>query len=100
YILSIIDVYSKFGICKPLLDRSSASVVNEMNFFYLFGAPEILQCDNGKEFKNSSMNDLCQFWKIKRIFGRPRYPQSQGQVERFNQCITRMISKNIYKKDK
>jgi hypothetical protein len=50
-----------------------------------FGAPAILQSDNGKEFRNSVVEALKLLWSgLKIIHGRPRHPQSQESVERSN----------------
>jgi hypothetical protein len=68
--------------------------------FELEGAPEIIQSDNGREFKNKVLHTLCSNWGVKHIFGRARRPQSQGQVERFNQTICRSFAKALHQKPK
>lgn len=64
------------------------------------GAPAIIQTDNGKEFRNKTLFLLYEKWNIIPIFGRPRHPQSQGQVERANQTLVRSLSKALYQKPK
>jgi transposase InsO family protein len=54
-----------------------------------------LQSDNGKEFTNSEIKDLCERYNVMHVHGRVRHPQTQGQVERLNQTITRSLSKHI-----
>lgn len=68
--------------------------------FFLEGAPSIVQSDNGKEFKNSLLSELYKKWNIISVFGRPRHPQSQGQIERANQTLVRSLSKALHKKPK
>jgi transposase InsO family protein len=41
------------------------------------------------------MKDLCERYNVRLVHGRVRHPQSQGQVERLNQTITRSLSKHI-----
>ncbi len=54
-----------------------------LEIFLTFGAPAILQSDNGKEFVASVITELKQLWPdLKIVHGRPRHPQSQGSVER------------------
>ncbi|KAG0432280.1 Transposon Tf2-9 polyprotein, partial [Dictyocoela muelleri] len=53
----------------------------------------MIQSDNGKEFTNTLIHELCKEFNILLIHGRPRHPQTQGQVERFNQTLTRSIAK-------
>lgn len=96
WILTGIDVYSKFAFTFPLKTKTAKEVTdNLMKMFFLFGYPAILQSDNGKEFTNSILNQFCHDNKILFIHGRPRHPQSQGQVERFNQTLTRYLQKHI-----
>lgn len=97
WILVIVDIYSKYGIARKLCSKSADNVCRELeNVFYTFGPPTILQSDNGKEFSNTKVEELCKRFKIKFIHGRVKHPQSQGQVERLNQTLTRMIQKNIF----
>jgi transposase InsO family protein len=93
WILIIIDVYSKFGWAFPLRKKTGKEVVE--NLEYLFcrhtGPPKIIQCDNGKEFCNSEMDRLAEEFQITVKHSRPRHPQSNGQIERFNQTLTRYL---------
>ena len=85
YILNYQDHLTKFVVLKPL-ESKNASVVaeNVLDIFTTFGAPSILQCDNGLEF--SQLEPLLKkHWpQSKFITSRPRHPQSQGSVERAN----------------
>jgi transposase InsO family protein len=64
----------------------------------LEGFPSIVQSDNGKEFKNHLLQDYLKESNVISKFGRPRHPQSQGQVERANQTLVRRMSKCLYGK--
>ncbi len=75
--------------------KSSKEVANHLfDLFMVFGAPTILQSDNGREFKSKDIiNDLKRLWpNMKIINGRPRHPQSQGSVERGNQTLKNKLS--------
>ena len=55
------------------------------DIFLTFGAPAILQSDNGKEFRASVITELKLLWPdLSIVHGRPRHPESQGSVERSN----------------
>ncbi|KAG0418124.1 Gag-Pol polyprotein [Dictyocoela roeselum] len=96
YILSVIDIYSRFGIVRALKSKSGGIIANTLReIFYEYGPCQILQSDNGLEFKNAHVQELCEEFNITQIHGRPNHPQSQGIVERFNQTITRFISKQL-----
>ena len=56
-----------------------------LDIFTIFGAPSILQSDNGREFSNRVKEELCSMWSgLKIVHGKPRHSQSQGSVERAN----------------
>nr|GFB96288.1 putative ribonuclease H-like domain-containing protein [Tanacetum cinerariifolium] len=48
---------------------------------------KIIRCDNGTEFKNSNLNQLCGVKGIKREFSVPRTPQQNSVAERKNQTL-------------
>ena len=52
----------------------------------------VLQADNGREFTAAIIKELAQLWPtLKLVNGRPRYPQSQGVVERANAELKKKI---------
>ncbi|GKB54430.1 ribonuclease H-like domain-containing protein [Tanacetum coccineum] len=48
---------------------------------------KVIRCDNGTEFKNSVMNQLCEMKGIKREFSFSRTPQQNGVAERRNRTL-------------
>ncbi|XP_023234166.1 uncharacterized protein LOC111633771 [Centruroides sculpturatus] len=60
--------------------------------FSRFGSPEILMTDNGPPFSSVAFNRFYK-WSIRHSTSSPRYPQSNGHIERHLQTI-----KNILKK--
>ncbi|XP_029348199.1 SCAN domain-containing protein 3-like [Acyrthosiphon pisum] len=88
------DHLTKFVILRPLRHKSAEAVANVLlDIFTLFGAPAILQSDNGREFVNKIISELCTMWKdLKIVHGKPRHSQSQGSVERANQDIENMLA--------
>lgn len=61
WILTVIDVYSKYAWAFPLFKKLGIEVATnlEAHFYRKPGSPVILQSDNGKEFINKEMNGLC-----------------------------------------
>ena len=73
--------------------RATEVAYNLLDFFCVFGAPSVLQSDNGREFVNSVIEDIEGMWDgFKIVHGKPRHSQSQGSVERANQDIEKMIA--------
>ncbi|KAF9752809.1 Gag-Pol polyprotein [Nosema granulosis] len=100
WILTIIDVYSKYAWAFPLLSKTSSEISKTLeSLFYMLGPPQILQSDNGKEFINADMKGLCDRFSISYKHSSPRHPQSQGQVERFNQTLTRYLQKHVFQEE-
>ncbi|GFX29761.1 KRAB-A domain-containing protein 2 [Trichonephila clavipes] len=68
--------------------RALETAYHVLSIFLTFGAPAILQSDNGREFSNQFISEICTMWKdIKMVHGKPRHSQTQGSVKRANQDI-------------
>ncbi|KAK7097700.1 hypothetical protein V1264_004638 [Littorina saxatilis] len=95
WILHLRDHFSKFSWAFPLKSKRAAGVAEcLMTTFSLFGAPRVLQSDNGKEFVAGVIKELASLWRGMTIInGRPRHPQSQGCVERGNGDLTVKLGK-------
>ncbi|GKA46478.1 putative ribonuclease H-like domain-containing protein [Tanacetum coccineum] len=48
---------------------------------------KVIRCDNGTEFKNKVMNQLCEMKGIKKEFSVARTPQQNGVAERKNRTL-------------
>jgi ribosomal protein L21E len=94
--MNVIDCFSKFAWSIPLQKKTKEQVGYALKRLFLNeGAPKIMHMDNGKEFVNEYFEGVCAEYSTCIVKGRPRHPQSQGQIERFNQTICRAIAKTI-----
>lgn len=92
YILQIVDVFSRYMMPQPLQSKQSSEIAKVLKTVILeHGAPNEIQCDNGKEFQGKQMRSLMQEFNIRMIHGRPYYPQSQGKCEHSNRLLRRRI---------
>ena len=84
---------TKFVILRPLSSKRASEVAFQLlDIFLLFGAPAILQRDNGSEFTAQVIKELKELWpQLIMVHGKPRHPQSQGSVERANGDIKDML---------
>lgn len=57
-----------------------------------------ISCDDCMEFAIAEMDALCKEYLILRTFSRPRHSQSNGQVERKNQTICRLLQNKSHLK--
>lgn len=100
YILSLMDLFSRFHWLAPLELKTSHNVKEELYRIYAeHGIPEILQSDNGGEFKKH-VAKFCKNNKIKMIRCRPYNPKAQGKVERSHRVLRRKIYYDLVKQRK
>ena len=100
YVLSVIDVFSRFVWLRPLSGKNSKCIASELEKIYLeHGPPSIIQSDQGGEFKGA-LKRLCRRMKIKMIHSRPYHPPSQGKVERSHGYLRSKIEYDFIKLSK
>jgi transposase InsO family protein len=92
YIMVYQDNMTKFVVLWSLKSKRTTDVAMQiLDIFLLFGAPNILQSDNGAEFTASIISQLKDVWPgCKIVHGKPRHPQSEGSVEWANADIRDM----------
>ena len=93
WLMNYQDHATKFCNLRPLKTKRAAEVALELLKVFLdFGAPHILQNDNGREFTAGVIQELSAMQPdCKIVHGIPRHPQSQGSVERCNQDVENML---------
>ena len=97
YVLTVIDIFSRFVWLPPLKSKSSKEVAKELESIYVeHGAPRIIQSDQGGKFKKA-VKTLCYRMNIKLIYSRPRHPQSQGKVQRCHRTLKSKIEYDLSK---
>ena len=84
---------TKFVQLKPLKSKTVEEVAyNVIEIFLMFDSPTILQSDNGHEFADNVIKEVCSIWdRIKMTCGRPHHSQSQGSVEMVNHDIRNLL---------
>ena len=94
WILNCQDHFTKFNHLRPLKTKTGKEVAEVLVDIFLKynGAPTLLQMDNGLEFRNAFVYALKNEWPGLQIaHGRPRYPQSQGSVEKSNDEVKKLL---------
>ena len=96
WILTCIDLFSKKGFAVPMKDKTESSTTNAMRkMLKLFNhMPAVIRSDNGSEFICAGFKKLLADHDIKQVLSAPGKPQSNGQVERFNGVLKRLIKMN------
>ena len=98
WLLTCICTFSKFLIAVPMKNKEATTVATHLlkDVFRILGPPATLQSDNGREFVADVVSQVCHTLGITIKHGRPRHPQSQGQIERLNQTIGRGFTKLLW----
>lgn len=67
YILTIIDVFSRFAFSKALKDKKAKTVATAFEEIFVqdHRVPKLIQSDAGKEFYNKIFSSLMQKYEIK-----------------------------------
>ena len=94
-VLVIQDHFSKYVVAYVVKDQMAATAAHTLRhgYFALFGAPAYLVSDQGKAFVSQVVKDLCKLYGVQKLRTSPYHAQTNGQVERMNQTIIRMIGK-------
>jgi len=104
YCAVCIDYQSKYSHAKPLATKSASEVAGFLfDWICMFGCPEIVINDQGKEFVNEVSNELYLLTGTRQRVTRAYNPQANGQCERQNKIIkigllkTLMAEENIHR---
>ena len=100
YILSLMDLFSRFHWLAPFERKKSSFVKKELKGIYtLHGIPERIQSDNGGEFKKD-VESYCKKNKIKMIKYHHYNIKAQGKVERSYRVLPQKIYYDLIKQKK
>ena len=89
------DHFSKYVVAYVVKDQTARTATEMLRngYFGLFGAPVYLVSDQGKAFTGHLISNLCELCGVQKLRTSPYHAQTNGQVERMNQTIIRMIGK-------
>ena len=94
--LLICDYFSKYPLVAEMKTTSSAAVAEKIEeTMSLFGRPDIIFSDNGPQYQGKAFKLFIEEWGIEHVTSSPRYPQSNGFIERQVQTVKKIIKKCI-----
>ena len=93
YILVVQDYCSRFVEMFGLPDKHAMTIAKKIDneIFWRYGGARRLHSDQGKEFINQLMINLCHRWGVEKTNTSPYRPQSNGLVERSNKSIKTIL---------
>ena len=87
-ILTILDVFSKYGQAYILQNGTALAVLNQLqHYFSHHGLPKKITHDQGGEFENSLIKEYCKASNIEYHATTPLNSSSNSPVERFNSTL-------------
>ena len=66
-LLTCIDHFSKYAWAIPIRNKESITVRNAIAQVFIYGYPELIQSDNGKEFTNKTLNAYLERIDVKHL---------------------------------
>ena len=93
-ILVIKDALTRYVEIVPIKAKNELVIAKELveKIYCRHGAPAILISDNGTEFINELMKQICVLLNIGRISTTPYHPQANGLVEQHNATLKSMLA--------
>ena len=94
YVLVIVDCFTRWTEAFPLPDKTAQSVADAFftKVVCRFGMPAVIHSDQGREFENKILQELCLIGGSHKTRTAPYHPESDGMVERFNRTLLMMLA--------
>ena len=95
YILTAMDVFSKYAFAVPLTEATAVAVTEAVVHHIAphgVGRPPYWVLDGGSEFKNV-LSQVVEAWGGIPAKSSPNHPQSHGLIERYNRTLSNKIAK-------
>ena len=91
--LVLCDYFRKWTQAFALKDQTAYTVADTLmtQCFNLFGLPEVIHSDQGRNFEYDLFKELYQLLGIEKTRTTAYHPQSDGMVERFNRTCQQML---------
>ena len=98
YMLTVIDMLTGFTMAVPIKNKNAETICEAYrdNIYCVFGGSRRMLTDNGSEFKNKEMQEVCDTLGLKHIFSLVYTPQSNGLLEGWHRFFKACIAKHIH----
>jgi ribosomal protein L21E len=97
YIMVVGDYFTKYTEAYPLKEISAQTCADILctQWFVRFGCPLALHTDQGRNFEANLFKEICQLWDIQKTRTARYRPNSDGQIERYNRSLKKMLKSVI-----
>ncbi len=93
YILVIIDQFTRWVEAFPIPEQGAETTAKRLVFDFIssFGVPLEIHTNQGRNFESSLFKEVCRLLQVTKTRTTTYHPASNGQVERFNRTLLKMI---------
>ena len=93
YILVMTDPFTKYVEVMATPNQKSEECAKRIlnDFVARWGTPLRIHSDQGPTFESRVFTELCQLLEVRKTRTSPRNPKGNGQTERFNRTLLKMI---------
>ena len=97
YVLTVIDMLTGFTMAVAIKNKNTETICEAYrdNIYCTLGGSSRILTDNGSEFKNKEMQEVCETLGVKHIFSPVYTPQSNGCLEGWHRFFKACIAKHI-----
>ncbi len=92
YVVVMVDMFSRFVILEPIAEKTARAVAHAIvsRLICEHTAPRVLLSDNGADFRNKILQEICSQFNITQTFTVAYHPALwNAQIARFLKCYAR-----------
>ena len=96
-ILVCVDTLTRYTELVPLTGKSAKECAINLfdKIFCRYSAPQLIISDNGLEFNNALVKEICDRFKVEKVNIQPYHPSSNGLVERNNRKVLDVLRHTV-----
>ena len=102
YLSVIIDDATRYVVGARFYDNMSSEIIEDTlrNAVMAYGIPDTIYFDNGKQYRNKWIRDICTKLGIRLIYTKPYSPEAKGKVEAFNRTVGSFFAEAVIEQPK
>ena len=97
FIVTCIDMLTGFTVAVPIKNKTASTVCDAYrnHIYCTFGGSTRILTDNGTEFKNEEMDELCKQLNVKRVYSPVYTSEANGRLEAWHRFFKAYVAKHI-----